>query len=103
MRTGIAYPFIISRDLNIETINLGFSGNGLLEKELGAKGINKVFKKNLCWFEKEGMKNIYYLPSENLIGSDGEATVDGVHLTDLGFMRIAKKIEEQLKKILHLR
>ncbi len=34
-RPGLAYPSIISRNLNIETINLGFSGNGLFEKTVG--------------------------------------------------------------------
>jgi hypothetical protein len=30
-RPGLAYPSIISRDINVETINLGFSGNGKFE------------------------------------------------------------------------
>ena len=34
-RPGLAYPSIISRNLNVETINLGFSGNGLFEKAVG--------------------------------------------------------------------
>jgi hypothetical protein len=34
-RPGLAYPSIISRNLNIETINLGFSGNGKFEKSVG--------------------------------------------------------------------
>jgi lysophospholipase L1-like esterase len=45
-------------------------------------------------------KNIYYVSGENLIGSDGEATVDGIHPTDLGFMRIADTLEPILKKAL---
>ena len=35
MRPGMAYTSLIERHLNIETINLGFSGNGKLENELG--------------------------------------------------------------------
>jgi len=34
-RPGLAYPSIISRDLNVETINLGFSGNGKFENSVG--------------------------------------------------------------------
>jgi len=34
-RPGLAYPSIISRDLNIETINLGFRGNGKFEHSVG--------------------------------------------------------------------
>ncbi|HEX8267078.1 MAG TPA: SGNH/GDSL hydrolase family protein [Pyrinomonadaceae bacterium] len=45
-------------------------------------------------------KNIYYVSGENLIGTDGEATVDGIHPTDLGFMRIADTLEPILKKAL---
>jgi lysophospholipase L1-like esterase len=50
--------------------------------------------------KKEGYKGIYFLPSTGLIGDDGEATVDGVHMTDLGFYRIANAIEKELKQIL---
>lgn len=34
-RPGMAYPSIISRNLDIETINLGFSGNGRFEQSIG--------------------------------------------------------------------
>ena len=34
MRSGMAYPAIIERGLQRETINLGFSGNGLLDSML---------------------------------------------------------------------
>ncbi len=34
-RPGMAYPSIISRNLGVETINLGFSGNGKFEKSVG--------------------------------------------------------------------
>lgn len=50
---------------------------------------------------RSNYKNIYYVPGENLIGADGEATVDGVHPTDLGFMRIADALEPVLKKALN--
>lgn len=33
-RPGMAYPSIISRDLNLECINLGFSGNGKFDMEV---------------------------------------------------------------------
>lgn len=49
---------------------------------------------------KSGVKNIYYVRGENLIGADGEATVDGIHPTDLGFTRIADALEPILKKVL---
>ena len=33
-RPGMAYPSIVERKMNIETINLGFSGNGLMDWEI---------------------------------------------------------------------
>ena len=34
-RPGMAYPAIISRKLNVETMNFGFSGNGRFEESVG--------------------------------------------------------------------
>jgi hypothetical protein len=36
-----------------------------------------------------GVTNLHYVAGEQLLGGDGEATVDGSHPTDLGFMRMA--------------
>ena len=36
-RPGMAYPSIISRELGVETINLGFSGNGRMDRILARK------------------------------------------------------------------
>jgi len=36
------------------------------------------------------MKGVYYISSANAIGTDNEGTVDGTHMTDLGFMRYAE-------------
>jgi hypothetical protein len=49
---------------------------------------------------KSGVRNLYYQISEGELGSDGEATVDGTHPTDLGFMRQADVYELVLKSIL---
>jgi hypothetical protein len=35
-----------------------------------------------------------------MIGADREATVDGIHFTDLGFMRYADYLEPYIKKYL---
>ena len=37
----------------------------------------------------DSYKNILYLKSKNALGDDNEGTVDGVHFTDLGFLRYA--------------
>jgi len=48
----------------------------------------------------EGVGGLYYVPGEALLGSDGEATVDGTHPTDLGFMRMADALEPVLRRLL---
>ncbi len=47
-----------------------------------------------------GDENIYYVESDDLLGDDGEATVDGIHLTDLGFQRFAKVLLKEINRIL---
>ncbi|NML20247.1 hydrolase [Pseudoflavitalea sp. G-6-1-2] len=165
-RPGMAYPAILQRRTGYDVINLGFSGNAKMEKELaeylatvpadcyvldcipnpspeeinersypfikllcGKKPntpiilVETVFRENGNWDQKvgqritrqneeirktynrlikEGVKNIYYIETTKLIGNDHEATVDGVHLSDLGFTRIADAllplIEQAMKK-----
>lgn len=50
--------------------------------------------------EKKGDRNIYYLKADKLIGNDSEATVDGVHLTDLGSFRTSQNMYPVLRKIM---
>ena len=62
---------------------------------------NRILKAEYDRLRKNGDKNIYYLPSHNFLGNDGEATVDGIHLTDLGFERFSEKLYQAIKKTLH--
>jgi hypothetical protein len=55
-----------------------------------------LFKK----LKKAGEKNIYYVPAEGMIGSDGEATVDSRHFTDLGNVRYVEHIMPIIRKAL---
>ena len=51
--------------------------------------------------EKKGKeKNIYYISSKMMLGSDREATVDGIHFTDVGMMRYADLVTPVIKKLL---
>jgi lysophospholipase L1-like esterase len=61
--------------------------------------LNRIYKRLVS----AKIKNLYYIPSTNLIGNDGEGTIDGVHPTDLGFMRMSNIFESSLKKILNTR
>lgn len=164
MRSGMAYPAIIERRLQRETINLGFSGNGQLDSMLAVvlstidaatyvidcgpnltaqqaadrtlpflvqlktlrpntpillvghieyptarfnkgianriQGINQAFEQAVQKTNVLGLQAVYYLSPKGIIGVDGEATVDGVHLTDLGFFRIADALIKKLNVII---
>lgn len=161
-RPGMAHTNILERWLNRECINLGFSGNALLDLEIAEVAASvdasmfvldflpnatveqmkeraekfysiirakhpdtpvlfvedpifphSRFNKNIAReveaknetiaaifqsLKKKGEKNIYFLSSKDMIGHDGEATVDGVHFTDLGFMRYAEVLYPLIKK-----
>jgi hypothetical protein len=49
---------------------------------------------------KAGDRKLFYVRGDKLLGDDGQGTVDGVHATDLGFMRMADAIEPTLKRAL---
>lgn len=63
------------------------------------KSVNAAFKSAYHQLKKSGAKNIYFLASKGLVGDDGESTVDGSHLTDLGFYRMTNAIEKKIRKI----
>lgn len=164
-RPGMVHTAILSRWLDREVINLGFSGNALLDKEVADlitrvehpavivldyvpnasarqiqeegesffltirkahPGIPVIFVEDPIFpfsavdreiereirdknraqaqlflrLRQKGEKRIYYVGSKGMIGDDGEATVDGIHFTDLGMMRYAQHILPTLKKAL---
>ena len=47
-----------------------------------------------------GFKHLFYVPCDDLLGHDGEATVDGTHPTDVGFLRLADALEPTLRRVL---
>lgn len=164
-RPGMAHTNIISRRLDREVINLGFSGNALLDMEIAGlmasvedpglfvldyapnasadmideKGEeffrvirdahpdvpvifiedvifphsafdnkireevlqkNKAQKRLFTRLKKSGEKKIYYISADGMIGDDGEATVDGIHFTDLGMMRYVDHVLPVIRKAL---
>jgi lysophospholipase L1-like esterase len=50
--------------------------------------------------KEAGVEGLHYLPGDKQFGDDGEATVDGVHATDLGFLRMADAYQPVLAEIL---
>ena len=61
---------------------------------------NDAFRKNYKRLKAEGAKNLYYVDCKGLTGPEEEGTVDGIHLTDLGFWAYADKLESILRKLL---
>ncbi len=166
-RTGMAATNILSRRLDAEVINLGFSGEGKMDsvmaramasipdvdvylldpvpnctemmcdtltygfvkilrelrpevpivmvegpiypyarydsffrKYLPAK--NAAFRRNYERLKAERPDNIYYVDSVNLDGVEDDGTVDGIHLTDLGFKYYAEKLYPVLAPLVDL-
>ena len=46
----------------------------------------------------EGWDRLHYVDGPPLYGDDGEATVDGAHATDLGFLRMADAMTPVFKR-----
>lgn len=161
-RPGMAYPAMLQRQLGMDVINLGFSGNAKMEMEVAKylatvegdcyvldcipnqapeqiseralpfikylrdkrpktpiilvetvirehgyfdqqvgnsvrkqnENIHKAYQQLL----KENYKQIYYVPATAFMGNDHDGTVDGTHLTDFGFDRIAKAVAKEIEK-----
>ena len=165
-RPGMAYPAILGRWLNLPVINIGFSGNGKMHKEVGdlmievdaaayvidcLPNMNGAMVTKRCvplvnqlreahadtpivlvedrrfpnsWLVPDkskfhddnhaalrkayqdlktaGVKNLYYLGGDELLGDDTEGTTDGSHPNDLGFLRQAELFAPLLGKVLGL-
>jgi len=166
-RPGMAWTDILSRRIDIEFINLGFSGNGRGEAEVARTiatlersacfvldyegncvstdllkqtfpefirilreahpnvpivGVSHVRSARELWsevalkhrlergaFQREtieglrakGDKNVHFVDGSTFLGEDfDECAVDGVHPTDLGFLRIAEAMTPILERIL---
>jgi hypothetical protein len=50
--------------------------------------------------QKEGVKRLHYIKGDDLIGNDAEASTDGSHPSDLGFVRQADIFEPVLRAAL---
>lgn len=163
-RPGMTHVAILGRRLDHPVVNLGFSGNGRLEPEVG-RFLNRIdasvfvldclpnldgaateartipmvrqirsahpevpivlvedrtyadaafapkratrnrenrdaFRRAYEELVETGVKNLFYVEGDTLLGDDGEATVDGSHPTDLGFMRQADALEPAIRSAL---
>jgi hypothetical protein len=161
-RPGMAHTNIISRKLDVDCINYGFSGNGRMEtpivkliseidahfyviecmQNMDSEQVSErvrplvdmirtnhpftpiVLVENMMYtmafldqtiktrliqenaalkneydkIIKSDIPNIFYIKDNKDFLLDNEGTVDGVHLTDLGFLRYADYLIENFKK-----
>ena len=163
-RPGMALPAILGRWFDRPTINLGFSGNGRMDKPVAEliaeldpavycidclpnmsptmvrartapmvailrqahpdtpivlvedrvntnadffasraayhRDNHKALRHEYDTLTSSGVKGLYYLKGDDLLGRDGEASTDGSHPSDLGFMRYALAYEKVLQPLL---
>ncbi|HLV02475.1 MAG TPA: SGNH/GDSL hydrolase family protein [Acidobacteriota bacterium] len=76
--------------------------NGLLMAHWRARYLqsNAWLRKFFEERRRNGDAHIYYISADGLIRKDGEATVDGIHPTDLGFLRMANRITPVLQSLI---
>ncbi len=61
---------------------------------------NKLLRELYKEMKRKGDRHLWYVSAKGLTGNDLEESVDGVHLTDLGFYRYAQNIYPLLRKII---
>jgi hypothetical protein len=87
-------PILLVEDRNIQT---GF----LVQARRNANEANHAaLREAYTALQQEEAPQLYYLKGDDLLGDDGEGTVDGSHPTDLGFTRQAAEFEKVLRPIL---
>ncbi len=65
-----------------------------------APAINAALRKAYEGLVAEEINGLWYVEGDGLLGDDGEATVDGVHPTDLGFLRMVDVLAPVLTEAL---
>ena len=68
-----------------------------IKNELNNKNIELKYQYNKML--REGIINLFYIDNKDAIGTDHEGTVDGVHFTDLGFLRYADYLINNFHKL----
>jgi hypothetical protein len=93
-RARPATPIVLVEDRNYQDAFLVEAKRKRNEESQAA--LREVF----AGLKKQGLKNISYLPAGDLLGRDGEGTIDSSHPTDLGYVRQADAFERVLRPIL---
>lgn len=82
----------------VEHIDVG-SAQVLPARRAGYSKSNAALREIFEQRVRAGDRKLFYVRGDKLLGTDGQGTVDGVHPTDLGFMRMADAIEPVLKRV----
>ncbi len=72
-----------------------------MNEEETLKEKNAALREYYEKLKKQGVKDIYYFESKNILTEDRQGTVDGYHFTDLGFYRFEKNLLPVIKTILN--
>ena len=63
-----------------------------MKEEGTLKEKNAALREYYDKLKEQGVNNIYYFETKDILTEDREGTVDGYHFTDLGFYRFEKNI-----------
>lgn len=76
--------------------------HGYWNKSVGdrVKAQNEQMAKEFEALKKQGVKNLYLITADDLLGSEHDATVDGTHPNDLGFDKMINKLQPAILEIL---
>ena len=66
----------------------------------GYQSKNEALRTVYTQLVTDGITGLTYVEGESLFGNDGEATVDGTHATDVGFLRMAEELTPILQQVL---
>lgn len=164
-RPGMVHTAILGRRFDMPVVNLGFSGNGRMDREVGdylvqidasvyvidclpnmnAEAVSKkcvplvkqiraakpqtpivlvedrrntnswilparnahhtanhqALKDAFAELKAAGIEHLYYIPGDELYGTDGDGATDGSHANDLGFMRQADVFQPILRRAMN--
>ncbi len=71
-----------------------------MNEEKTLKEKNAVLREYYERLKAQGVKNIYYFESKDILTEDRQGTVDGYHFTDLGFDRYARNLKPVIEVLL---
>jgi len=77
-----------------------FVGQSVVHISQAPSALEKLQETAVKQLREKGIKQLYTCPGKNLLGTDGDGTVDGVHPNDLGMRRQAEALAPVLERLL---